>query len=271
MKKKSNRNRQYTETSSIFQQFDIILILVFPLLAAVLSELWHLSYIASTLLFFGVPSVYISIRRPLLIKKTLIFSAIALIGFIIVDYLTYLDLTRWVVNSQLRLMKNGLAIEDIPWAFLWVYYAVVFWEYFLDHDRVKVHLDHHFRYLMAIIACLLVLFFAAVWLKPEALTQNFLYLKLGIVLIVIPITAVLAKFPHLIRKILIIAAYFFMVNLLWEFTGLRQYHWAYTGKQFIDSFSWMGFKLPLEQVVFYWILGVPALICWYEFFADDRK
>ena len=237
-----------------------------------LSEIWRLNYLTSTLLFFGVPSVYISLRRPSIIKKTLIFTLVFATPMIyILDYMAYVDLSWWVPGSAFRILHNSIPIEDVPWSYLWVYYAVSFWEFFLDHDRVKVHIDHHFRFLIAVLASLSVLFFGAYFFKPEILMQNYFYLKLGIVFIIIPMTAVLVKFPHLLRKIIILGAYFFMVNLLTEFVGLRQVQWAFIGKNYIDTFSWMGYKIPLEEIVFYWILSVPAIICWYEYFADDRK
>lgn len=259
-------------TPNWLHKLDIGLILAFPFVATFFSETWHLNYFISTLLFFGIPSIYISLRKPLLIKKTLKFTLIFFAPFtIILDYMAYLDLSWWVPNSAFRFMKNGIPIEDVPWAFLWVYFAVIFWEFFLDHDRNKVKIDAHIRYLITILVSVFVVFISAYWIKPDVLVWNYFYLKLGIVMIIIPLTVVIAKFPWLLRKIMIIGSYFFMLNMLTEFVGLRQYQWEFTGQHYINQFIWMGHRLPLEEIVFYWSLGIPALICWYEFFADDRK
>ena len=61
-----------------FLKLDIVLLVVFPTLSVVLSLTLHANYLVSTLLFFGLPCVYLSFRTPKRISKTLIFSLITI-------------------------------------------------------------------------------------------------------------------------------------------------------------------------------------------------
>ena len=56
-----------------YKKIDIVLIILFPVLATVLTIVLNTGYLVSTLLFFIVPALYLSIRRPKLIFKTFIF------------------------------------------------------------------------------------------------------------------------------------------------------------------------------------------------------
>jgi hypothetical protein len=286
MVRKSNKQRQPNRKTKktapkrgssadgglIWTKWDVLLVILFPLLASGLTVLFQLNFLMATLLFFGVPCLYLSARRPALIKKTLIFSLIFFAPMVfIIDYPAYLDAAWYVPNSLFRFLQNGIPIEDVIWAFLWVYFAVIFWEYFLDAGKIRDHFSKHMRYLLILLSVLLVAFFFAYFVTPKVLYEPYFYLKMGIIFVVFPLCAILIRFPQLIRKVLIIGAYFFMVSFLAEYVGLRGYHWYFPGEHFLGTLTLAGQKLPYDEIIFWWALGVPGIICWYEFFADDRK
>ena len=254
------------------QRIDIILLILFPILALVLSEMFQLNFFFSTFLFFGVPSLYLSFRNPSLIKKTLIFSIIFSIPVIIVfDYPAYVDSSWFVPNSAFRFLRNGIPIEDAVWTFLLVYFAVIFWEYFIDLSKIKDRFSSNMKYLLAFLSFLLISFFTFYFFKPEVLNVPYFYIKMSGVLIIVPIGAVLLRFPKLIRKVLIIGVYFFMLFFLLEYVGLKHNQWYFAGEHYLGTFNFFGNTLPYDEIIFLWALGVPGIICWYEFFADDRK
>lgn len=250
---------------------DVAQLVFFPLAATALSLVFKLNFLFTTILFFGVPSLYLSFRNPKLIKKTLIFAA-ALTGpmVFILDYPAYLDKSWFVPNSLFRFLNNGIPIEDVVWAFLWVYFAVIFWEYFLDTGKIRDKFSKNLPYLLILLVALITAFFLAYFLKHDLLYEPYFYLKLGFVFIVIPLVGVLTGFPRLIRKISLIAVYFFMVSFLAEAVGLLQNHWYFGGEHYLGMMNFFGHALPFDEMIFWWTLGVPGVVAWYEFFADDK-
>ncbi|PIP63792.1 hypothetical protein CO165_01470 [Candidatus Roizmanbacteria bacterium CG_4_9_14_3_um_filter_33_18] len=56
---------------SNLKKLDILLLILFPVLATFTSLLLKTNYFISTILFFVVPSIYYSLRTPYAIKKLL--------------------------------------------------------------------------------------------------------------------------------------------------------------------------------------------------------
>src|SRR3989344_735451 len=162
---------------------DIILLIIFPLIAAFLTFYLRLNYVNATLLFFGVPSVYLSIKNPARIKRSLIFTTLLFVFFsFVIDYPAYIDGSWFVPNSVYRILGNSTPIEDLLWAFLWVYFAIMFWEHFLDTSGAHKHFSKNLKYFLILGIVLLFGFFSAYFLKPEILNEPYFYLKFGLVL-----------------------------------------------------------------------------------------
>lgn len=244
---------------------------VLPIAAAILTEYFSLRIVPSAVLFFGLPAAYLSFRKPKIIGKSVIFSLIAMLGISwLFAYMIYKD-NGWYVGSAFRLMRGVISADEIIWGGLWAYFGVIFWEYFLDHDKNKVKFSPKIRYLIILMGIQLVVFFSLYFLDSPWLTQPFFYLKFGLVILIPMVILAIFKFPRLIRKLLAIGTYFFFISVLVEYVGLRQGHWLFLGKNYIGSIKLAGETLPFEEIFFWIILGVPGLICWYEIFADDRR
>jgi len=260
------------KTLSAKKKPDVLLLILFPIIAAILVEIFNLNFFVSTLLFFGVPSVYLSFKKPGLISKTLIFTLIfATVMLIVLDYPVYIDRSWFVPNSAFRFLDNAIPIEDAVWCYLWVYFAIIFWEYFLDFGKAKDRISSNMRYLIIFLSSLLTSFFLLYFIKKDVLYMPYFYLKFGAVLIVLPMAGVLLRFPRLIKKVLIIGLYFFMVSFLHEYVGLRHNHWYFDGTHYLGTTMFQGHLLPYDEIIFWWALGVPSLICWYELFVDNKK
>jgi len=189
----------------------------------------------------------------------------------IFDYLAYVDQTWFVPNSAYRFLGGSIPIEDAIWTILWVYYGVMFWEYFLDTEKRRRLFPKSIRNLLLFAGFLFTSFFFLYFFYREQLYIPYFYLILGITFGFIPLGYVLWRYPRLLPKLLIIGVYFFAVSLLTEIVGLRQYHWYFGGTHYLGYFNVFGHKLPYDEILFWWGIGVPAMICWYEFFADDRQ
>lgn len=257
---------------SYIKDFDIAFLVAFPLVAAFLTRFFLLNYTISILLFFGAPSIYLSIRRPLIIKKTLTFTAIFLVPLvIIIDYLAFADSSWFVPESVLRFLSNSISIEDVLWSILWLYFGVAFWEYFLEKSKVKEKMGSRTRALILVLIGLLSLFFLAYFSNRDLLTWNYAYLKIGLIFVIFPISATLFKFPWLARKVVIIGAYFFFVSALEEYVAMKGGHWFFGGSHYLGLIQYGGQPVAIEEIVFFWALAIPGVICWYEFFVDDGK
>lgn len=251
---------------------DIFLMVLFPISSALIVEIFKLPIIPASLLYFGLPATYLSLQKPVLIRKSLFFSIIfSLTALIIIDYPAFLDQTWFVPNSIFRFLNNAIPIEDAIWMFLWVYFVVVIWEYFLDKDKNKVHFDKNTKYLLLLFGSMLTLFFLLFIFAPSYLQQNYLFLKTGIAFEVVPLIIVLWKFPKLTPKVIVLASYFVIISFLVEHSGLKFNHWYYGGGHYLGSIKFMGKVLPWEEIAFWWCLGASAVISWYEFFFDDKK
>lgn len=253
-------------------RIDAYFLVLFPVISAFLTEFFHLNFLVATLLFFGFPSLYLSIKKPSLVKRALIFAGGLFIpASIVLDSPAYFDRTWFVPNSVFRFVGNSVPIEDVIWIFLWFYFAVIFWEYFLDTSRPNLKISSHVKYLILIVIGFTSVYFLFYFLKPELLYIKYYYLKLGVIFMLVPLLGVILKFPKLTRKIFIAAVYFFMVSFLAEFVGLREGHWNFPGEHFLGVMFLSGHRIPYEEIIFWWALGVPGLMCWYEFFIDDQK
>jgi hypothetical protein len=58
------------------KKIDIAVLVLFPILAVSLSLLLKANLVTSTLLFFGLTSIYFSFRTPKMVLKTFIFALI---------------------------------------------------------------------------------------------------------------------------------------------------------------------------------------------------
>ncbi len=97
---------------------DIIILIMFPIVSVIVSLLIKANFLTSTLLFFGLPAIWLSYRTKEMINKTALFSLIFSIPFtIVIDYIAVLDKAWYVPNSIIRLF-GIIPIEDFVWGFL---------------------------------------------------------------------------------------------------------------------------------------------------------
>lgn len=252
--------------------WDKAVVIAAPILATVVSDAFGLSFLQSTLLFFAVPSMYLSIRNPRLVKPTLIFSLIMGLSMLFVfDHMAYLDHSWFVPNSMWRFLRDSIPIEDGPWAILLVYYVVITWEYFFYSPKKRYAFNPNIIWFIAFCASLLVIFFIAYIFAPHVLIVPYFYLKLGIVFEVIPIGIFLLRRPSAARPILWLTVYFFLVALLAEYIGLSHNQWYFAGEHYLGEIRYFGHRLPWDEALVWWLLAAPGIVAWYESFAADPK
>jgi len=178
-----------------FLKLDIVLLVVFPTLSVVLSLTLHANYLVSTLLFFGLPCVYLSFRTPKRISKTLIFSLIfSVISVFITDLIAILN-KAWITYSMFDYQVLGfIPIEDFIFGFLFVYAVVIFYEHFMDKGKNEL-VDSRFKYFVLGGIIMISVIFFLLFKDPSLLSIQYSYIWLGTLFGLVPLVIFLAFFP----------------------------------------------------------------------------
>jgi hypothetical protein len=254
------------------KRFDLIILLVFPIVGVLISYLLNINAFESVLVFFGLPSLYLTIRAPKYSERAMIFSLVAsCFLMVIIDYIAHLN-GQWIIpNSILPRIFEYVTIEVMIWSILNCYFVVMFYEYFLHHHFDKHLWAKNIRYLFIIGLSLFILFLFAYNFFPAYLQIPFFYLWFGILLILIPIILQFFTHPKFISKFLETAAYFFYLTLTYEITALQLGWWDFPSEKFIGWISIFNIKFPLEEFIFWLILFAMGILTFYEYFDDDEK
>lgn len=254
---------------------DLIIVLLWPIAASLLSFAVRANVLVSMLLFFALPAAYLSYRKKELIKKIALFSLISSIPFaIFLDYVMERTggwLLPYSAFGSFRLF-GYVTLEQIIWLFLYIYFVSIFYEYFLDKEcSPKLYypkIKYWFIILLAIFGVFLLLYIS----KPSLLHINYFYLKFGIVAMIIPVILVLFRFPGLFTKFIKTGIYFSFLSLIYELTALTLGQWTFPAEnQFMGFIHILEFRFPLEEFLFWIVLGSITTVSYYEFFDDDRK
>lgn len=254
------------------KKFDLILLLIYPVIGAVVSHLFKINAFGSVIVFFGLPSIYLTIRAVKYAERSIIFSLIASFPFIIIiDYIAHLT-GQWIIpHSIFPRFFQYVTVEVIIWAIFNCYFVVMFYEYFLHHHFVKKLWYPQMKYLIAISLAFFILFLFIYSFLPPFLNIPFFYLLFGVVIVLIPIILQFFTHPKFISKFFETAAYFFYLTLIYEITALQLGWWNFPGEQFIGWVSIFSIKFPLEELIFWLLLFAMSVLTYYEFFDEGEK
>jgi hypothetical protein len=256
---------QIKTNNTKFSRADIYTLIIIPIVAACLTLGFHLNYLTATLLFFGVPAIYLSFRKPATIKKALLFSTLVIAPFVLLlDYPASVNGLWLVPHSLFTLFSGHIPIEDIAWAYTWMYFTTIAWEYFFE-PRYKDNVVRKIFYFCLLMALAVVGFFYIYFSNPDWFIQSYFYLKFGLIFVAIPIAISLYKSPALFRRLLPFGIYFLLLATLVELTAFKESHWIFQSG-FIGHVLVSGKVLPYEEILFWWLLGAPGLVAWYELF-----
>ena len=254
------------------QKLDIVLLVLFPFIAIAVSLIFKTNFLISTLLFFGLPSIYLSYKNQKAIKKTLLFTFIISVPLsILIDYIAVINNSWYVPTSFFPFRFLGvIPIEDFIWGYGLAYTVIIFYEHFFDKTGREI-IDKRMQYFGWLFGILLLLFFAILFLNPALLNIKYAYFWLGLTLVLLPAVTFLTFFPRMLSKYLKTGVYFFLLTLLLELTGLHLDQWRFPGTYFIGWVELFGYRFPFEEFFFFIMITAMAILSYYEFFDDDRK
>ncbi len=253
------------------KKLDFVLLVSLPVVAITIALLFRTNFLVSTLLFFGLPSIWFSFRTPSVIRRTALFSLVVTPPFMLVmDYIITHDYGWWDSTIFSSRIFGILPYEDFIWAFLQAYVVVIFYEHFLEKGR-HLPVSRMFRYLVYIVIVMTLTFFTVMTAKPSLLYIPYAYFWVMIFFGVLPITGFLWSFPRLLGKFIKTAAYFFYLHVLFEYTALELGDWVFPGHNYIGIINFFGHVVPYEEIISWWLLLAIAILTYYEFFDDDRQ
>lgn len=242
-----------------------------PITATVASLVFKPNLFIVIGLYFGLPSFYLTVRAPQLAKKTFLYLFIPWIVLTITwEYLAYVD-QAWYVNSVFRFFHNSIPLEDVPFGFFWLYLPITFWRYFLGRSQLKDRFPKSLKLLLLLLVIYFSIFLFFYFFYPAKLYLPYFYLIMGIVFCIIPLVLFLLLYPQFLQRLAIVCAYFSFLTIQFEYISLSQNLWSFPGSHFLAVLNFFGQRLPLEELLFWITLSAPAMICWYEYFADDRR
>jgi hypothetical protein len=249
-----------------------IALLVWPIIATLLTLILRANYLSSQLLFWGVPAILLTFWATRSSAKAALCSLIATAFGIACNLIFYLNGQWYVLSTVFHSRLLGLmAWEDILYFFLFFYVPILAWEHFFERQTPEPLWGRRMR-LLGILFTLFCLVVALAWVwVPGMLLIPYFYLIVTVALFVAPLTLTLYYHPKLGPKFIRIGAYFAYLALLFEVTSIALGQWNYPSVQFIGWVELFGQRFPFEEFVTWILIGAPGVITWYEYFDDDNR
>lgn len=250
----------------------LIVLLVWPFIASLISFLTQASAFASIVLFLVIPCVYLAILRKSSVIKAVVFSLITSVPFIIaIDYVAHIN-KQWIIPySILPARLFGIvSIEVVAWAFFLSCFMIMFYEYFSEPKKKQRVWGSRMIYLGIFFVALLGVFIFLLHQFPFLLYIPYFYFWFGFIFLFIPSLIELIRRPKLYIKIFPVGIYFFVVTFIYEITALKLGWWLFPGK-YLGWVTVLGVGFPFEEMFFWLMVLAIAAVSYYEFFDDDEK
>lgn len=238
--------------------------------AFMLSSLYGENYLITAVFFFVIPALYLSFRKPEMIRKILITSLVIVIPSVaILNYFAHTD-GSWYNFSVVGIRLLGAyPIDDFLWGILYFYYIIAVYEYFFERERI---LKTPKKFLSFEIAGLLasVLFSLFVIFSERHFVIEFFYIKMVVVVFLLIPGLIFLFHRQVFLKAVYAGLFFLPLSFLYEYIANIKGNWIFPGSNFIGHVQFLSISFPLEE--FLWLLfAAPAVIALYEFIADDDR
>lgn len=250
----------------------LIVLYILPLLAVFLALLAHVNYLGTIILFWGIPSLLLTIWAREKSLKTTLLALSATILLMNLDVIFYAS-KQWYVESTVfpNRLFGLVAWEDFIYFFLFVYFPVIFWEHFFEKQKHERPWGKHMT-LLTVTSLLFSFTILAAWIwAPALLRVPYFYLVVVMLFTVIPLVLEIRKRPQFGIKFIRVGLYFGYVAILYELTALYLKIWNYPSTQFVGWIEITGLRFPIEELFAWILLGTATILTWYEYFDDDNR
>ena len=251
---------------------DFLIVVGMVLVFIPIVLLFKVRFLTSTFLFFGLPSVFLFIRKPKQIKRLLATLTGGMLFAFIVDFLAEINgAWSWAPNGQL-LFPNKLfgliPIDVLIWYFFWILLTVVYYDHFFEHDRSE-QVSKIFKIIFMFLFIVLVGIVITFYLDQNNLIFPYTYFWI-VIFSALPFFYLILKKPHLVGKLLKAGIFSTFLFLSFELTALYLDQWRFPG-EYIGHVQLFGLQFPFEEFVFWILFGTPIILSYYELFIDDGK
>jgi len=251
------------------RNLDKVILFIIPAFATLIVFAFKAPFIISILLFFVLPSLWLSFRNRAKVIKALLYSIIAIPLILIIDYVAILD-GSWTIPTIFQFRIFGVnSVEGLLWAMFFMYSIVIYYESFFNIKYRKFSIQDT-KYAFLLVFAVSVMFLIILNVNKKFLEIPYIYLKGGIVLFIIPIALLLILKKELLRNFIKTALYFFIITLLFELTGASFNHWYFPGNHFIGWIYFSGHKIPFEEFFIFIFLGSSGVLAHYKVFIDRK-
>jgi len=253
------------------KKFDLFVLILINIFAFFISFLLNANFLESTLLFLGLPSLYLAIVEKKQLGKVLIAAASfgLLFGFCF-DFIAEIN-KAWSWNGGLMFGKIAgvVQVDVMVWFFLWILHVFIFYEHFIDRKKLKSLISARGKWSFVIgTICVGIVLFANSFF-PDILIGKKAYLVLCLVSI-IPFMLILLYKPKVIWRSISVLPYFFFVYLSHEIVALKLLQWNFPG-DYIGMVHMFGVSFPIEELFFWIILSSLVGVSYYEIAYDNSK
>jgi len=242
------------------------MILAYPFIAFFISIALKTNFITTIFLFLAIPSIYVTIKGKNDVKKSLVFALlVGISAVLLIDPIAETAMI-WGISTIFPKLFGIIPLEQFVWGILFCYFIVQAYEVKFDKNDHKV-LHERFKYffLVAFLA-----FLAEVYYLIMRPNWEYIYILGGSILFLLPITSLLIVHLNFRKKFFKSSFYTAYLFLFFELAALINGNWFFPGK-YIASILIMNHAFPLEEFIFFVLLGNAGVLTFYEFFDDDRK
>jgi len=236
----------------------------FAAVAVGISLFLELNLFMATLLFWGVPAVYLSVVNRRAIPAALLFSLAAALTFgLMVDYLGFINHVWDTPESIFSYWAFSLIpIENPMWSFLYIYIVVMVYEC-LANKKPSRPTKRFFWFIAALVLLAVVVHLASD--RIDALRNiPYLYLSAGLLFFVAPSVLFLAKYPKYLHNFVATACYMLPIAFANEVVGLTLGHWYFPSEaDLLGRLSVLGVAIPFEELFFFIVIGPIAILTYY--------
>lgn len=255
-------------------KYIFLFFLSWPILAIFFSFYFSLTAFLSPIIFFGIPSLFLSLLKPQFTKKAFFASLLIEPFMIIVDYIAQITHTWvWPMPQSLFEFKifHYVSIESLVWGFLQTYLVIIFFQFFFDYATVNKVWNKRSENALLITISLCFIFAFFLFFLPNLLKIPFWYITFGIFLITPFVVLEKVNYPKMFSQIFKAGIYFFYLNFTYEITALRIGWWSFPSKEFIGYVSFFNVTFPFEEFFFWLILFGLAILSYYEYFFNNER
>lgn len=246
------------------------ILVAYFMLVAFTSAAFNFSYLFSTLLFFAIPSLYVTLKHPELFRTLATYAiAIGVPFVLIIDAIGVYNHAWWETSIFSQRIFGLVPFDTVLWAILYSYAITALYEYFFAQRKAVVLSKNFWKFETGLLGAL-VIFLASFSFHREWFTVQYFYtVFVGVFYVLISLIGLVhkpAKFSRLWTQCL----FFSILLLIGELGALAANHWGFSGSQYLGMIHIANLSFPFEEMI--WILtGVPAFLYAYLQLTDASE